>query len=49
MAVEDRKYVPVKKSKWQEEREAFTKMVVEQLQQGKVFFWDQGVVNSGMD
>ena len=28
---------PKKKYKWQEEREAFTKAVVEQLQQGKVF------------
>lgn len=40
---------PKKKYKWQEEREAFTKMVVEQLQQGKVFFWDQGVRDTGKD
>lgn len=40
---------PKKKYKWQEEREAFTKAVVEQLQQGKVFFWDQGVRDTGID
>ena len=46
--MEDRKDAP-RKFKWQEEREAFTKMVVDQLQQGKVFFWDQGVRDSGMN
>ena len=40
---------PKKKFKWQEEREAFVKIVVDQMQKGKVIFWDQGVRDTGMD
>lgn len=45
--VEEKQAAP--KRKWQVEREAFVKQVVEQLQQGKVFFWDQGVRDTGKD
>ena len=35
------------KQKWQEEREAFVKQVVEKLRSGENFMWDQGIRTIG--